>query len=358
MSVANLNTVSFAGLARQLNAAYKTKITTAVLGDPGGGKSTAVMAILQGLVGKGTVWYYNASLKQPEFVGGVMFPTDGNNRCKLLVPDHWSKIQPGDCIVFDELDKVPHAQQNTYLEVAQFHAIDGQLIGNGDIMCVICANFSQNKAGSYGVNGLLGNRSKVLILQGHPDEYVHHLASKGVHHYVMSYISEHRGDIMGTYNPSELRNCTARAWENLSKELYAFGPDISLNDLLTTAAGFLPDGVAMKMSVYHELAGKLVPIEGILKDPEKAKLPGTAADRGLRFMQLHMVAGHVMSLPAGPERGKAKTALWKYAKRFPAEFRSAVMPCITTAPLPLDLLNDHEYEAWVAERKRILETGR
>ncbi len=359
MSVANLNTVSFAGLRRQLRAAYVTKRTVVLQGPPGGGKTEGVTSFLSEMIPTtGTVWYFNGALKSPEYVGGVMFPVEGNTRCRLLIPDQWDLIKAGDCVVIDELDKVPHSNQNMWLEFAQFGTIDGKKIGSGQVLTVICANRSTDKSGSFGLSGLVGNRSKVLTFQGHPDEYVTHLATKGTHHFVMAYISENRGDIMGVYNPSELRNATARSWDNLSKELFAFGEDISLSDLLTTAAAFLPDGIAMKMSVYHELAGKLISVEEIIKNPEKAKLPGTASDRGLRFMQLHMVASHVMGLPAGPDRGKAKTALWKYAKRFPAEFRSAIMPCVTTSPVPLELVEDNEYGQWIAERKRILETGK
>jgi hypothetical protein len=108
--------------------------------------------------------------------------------------------------------------------------------------------------------------------------------------------------------------------------------------------------------VYHEFKDGLVPVDVVLADPVNAPMP--KGERGLNFMQLHMISSYCSGMEAGTKRGKAKTALWQYAKRFPAEYRTAVMPCLTTGGIPLDMLNEREFSTYVAERKRILETGK
>lgn len=351
------NVVGFAGLERQITVSYKTKRAMLVQGGPGTGKTEFSRVVCDKLIPPGgTVWYWSGAMKAREFVGGIMMPTDGMRQCRLLIPGQWADIKAGDCVIVDELDKITHSEQNMWLEPACTGSVDGFAIGEGKVLFIFLANDSAHKSGSFGVSPLIGNRSKVLWFQGESPEYLHHFGGKGVHHYIMAYLTENMGDICPKYDPTALRNATPRQWENASKELYAFGEGIGKADLITTLAGFVPDTIAHKVSVYYEFKDGLVPAEVVLADPAKAPLP--KGERGLQFMQLHMIAGYCSGMEAGPKRGKAKTALWTYAKRFPAEYRTAVMPCLTTGGIPVDMLNEKEFSTYVAERKRILETGK
>lgn len=353
----SFNVVGFSGLSRQLAASYITKKTCLIQGPPGSGKSEEAVRALGRLIPPGgTVWYYSGPMKSREFVGGLMMPVEQNKSCRLLLPDHWHLVKAGDAVCIDETDKVTHSEQNMWLEPACTRAIDGQLIGEGKVLFVFVANDSSHKSGSFGVSPLLGNRCKSLWFQGDPTEYLNYFSAIGVHHYIMAYLQENMADILPPYNPTSLRNATPRQWVGCSDELKALGKHISKSDLITTVAGFVPDNIALKVSVYYEFKDGLVPVDVILADPEKAPLP--KGERGLNFMQLHMVASHCASMEAGPKRGKAKVALWKYAKRFPAEYRTAVIPCIVSDAVPSDMVTEKEFITYVAERKRILETGK
>jgi hypothetical protein len=358
----NMNVVSVAGLIRQLGIAYKTKCTMVVQSKPGCGKTEIITKAGASLVpSTGTVWYFNAALKSQEWVGGIMFPAEANTRCKLLTSDHWGLVQDGDIVILDEMDKVDHRVQNMYLETSQFKSIDGKKLGaTGDVLFVVCANKSEHKAGSYDISPLFGNRSKCLEFQPSPEEVLLHFSTIGVHHFIMTYLSENRGDINPSYNPTELRNASSRSWVNASKELYAFGEGISYADTVVTVAGYVPDGIAHKVAVYHELAGQLVPVEEIFKDPKTARIPGDKGSdsRGIKFMQLHMTAAAAMAIESDGKRAKAKTSLWQYAKRFPAEFRAAIMPVMTQAPIPAAMIDDDEFSTWIKERTRIMKEGK
>lgn len=351
----SFNTVGFAGFERQIGVAYKTKRTILMQGGPGTGKTQFAIAACEKLIpAGGTVWYYSAAMKAREFVAGIMMPE--GKQCRLLTPTHWHEIKAGDCVVLDELDKTTHSEQNMWLEPACSGSIDGYRIGNGEVLFIFLANDSTHKSGSFGVSPLIGNRSKVLWFQGEASEYLNYFTTKGVHHYIMAYLIENQGDICPKYDPTALRNATPRQWENASNELHAFGAEISKGDLVTTLAGFVPDSIAHKVAIYHEYKDGLVPVDTVLADPTGAPLP--SGDRGLNFMQLHMVASCVSSLGEGAKRGKAKAALWKYAKRFPAEYRASVLPAVVAGGLSVDMLEDKEFAAYVAERQRILATGK
>ena len=363
------NIVGVSGFIRDLKVAYATKKCRLYESKPGQGKTTiAKQFFKQLLAGTGnTVHYMNVGIKPEEMIGGIIMPSQPG-RCSLQIPEFWDKVKPGDVVIFDELDKKRHDQQNVYLELSQTGTLDGNYIGEGQVLYIFLANRSTDRGGSYGVSPLIGNRVGVREFRPADSEVLDYMAEKGTHYLVQTYLRTHPGSINPEYLTTRLRNSTSRSWEECSDDLYALGENPNFQDVIVTVASRHPDSVAQDFEMYAEMGHKLIPIEEVLANPKKARVPDKN-DRALGYLQLIMCCSKVQAFEPGRDRGKAKAAIWEYSKRFSAEFRSAIMPYMLASPLPSELIGSMEGEGnkttdlkelieWKQTRERILNEGK
>lgn len=360
MSVfSSLNSVSIAGLGRQVSLALKGP-TTLIVSGPGGCGKTQIIKQICRQSGRPYV-YINAATRTVESVGGFVMPT-GDATCGQVVPRFWFDLPEDTIIHLDELDKTAHRDQSMYLEIVDTKSIDGKPIPKG-CQFIITANRSVDRGGSNGLNPLFGNRSRAVEFLPDPTEVLEYFRSEGVHYYITTYLLENPGDT-NDYRPDRLINNTSRSWMNLSHDLHVLGDDAPIRDVQVLVASYVPQEVAQRMVIYAEMRGKLVPYEDVLRDPTKAKLPGKDGGkdtRALRWLQISMVASRASS--EAKNRGKAKLAVWKYAERFNPEFKAAVFPMMFGGGnLPAEAIDNpavyKEIMAWKTERERILATGK
>ena len=335
------NTVSVAGLARQINISFKTNATTVVTGAPGSGKTKITAQIArnwlrqQGADPDKNYFYYNTSTKTVEWAGGIMMP-DGKRGCDQMIPSWIKRVPHTSVIIFDEFDKLSQRDQLPFLQLLHEKAIDDYVLPK-NVHIVVLANRLIDRGASSGLSTLIGNRCRTIAFAPTAQEVLDHYSRTGIHNMVYTYLHSNPNRI-NAYDPATVdgRNCTSRSWEAASDALKALGDGAATADVLCTVACSVPDSDAQAFQMYNELGTKLIPLEVIFKDPHKCPVPD-GKDKGLQYLQLNSAALHAASMKSdekylGMSRGKCKEQVYWYAKRFPAEFLWSVVPLIMSPP--------------------------
>lgn len=318
------NVISISDLRTQLLISFATGTATIIEGQPGTGKTQVSRAIaLEYLRNKGLsedlYQYILAPTKTAEFAGGVMMPVDKVSR--LMIPEWITRLEPGQIVHLDEIDKVHVREQMIYLQLIHEGGIDNFKLP--PVHWILSCNRAADRGGSFGANVLLGNRARVFEFQPKPQEVLDYMIGADYHSWIVAFLAQNQGRI-NEYDATRLRNNTSRSWEAASHALKALEwivPNPSSSQVVQTLAGSVPDNIASEFKLFAEVAHQLVPWDEVFRNPETAPLPkgdSQAATLGLMWLQAAMVA--TTASKYGENTG---VRAYSYLKRLPPEYTTA-----------------------------------
>lgn len=265
-----------------LQAALKSLIPRRSLclnisGPPGVGKSSIVKQVANDL---GMEFVdIRAVLLDPVDLRGV--PSVERKTTRFNPPCFLPQEGCKDTIVFlDELDKAPMLTQCGLLQYALDRKI-GEYVSPPNVTIIAAMNRQSDRAGSQKLNTALANRFIHLHLQEDKEEWKKWAIESDIHQSVRAYL-DFRPSHLLDFDPSRPGNAFAspRSWEFLSTALKSLQASGVGGEVLAAAiSGCVGEGVGAEFSTFLRVYDKLPDVEGMLKNPAKAKIPGDASIR-------------------------------------------------------------------------------
>jgi hypothetical protein len=330
-------------LKRAIESLYPTKRAVFIWGPPGVGKSDCVR---QASAAHGEFLDIRLPLHEP---GDLKFPMVdlAKRTLEFITPLFPQDPQWQGIVCLEELPQCMPATQAAAMQLCLDRRVGDYRLPEG-AMVVACGNRQEDRAGANRVLSALSNRFIHLDYDVSLDDWQDWALTAGISPSVRSYLG---------YKPAQLHRFkpelnerafpTPRSWHFTSDALAVVPPDLRLE----TISGCVGREAAAEFIGYleiEELMTRQYPVEGILKEPERAAVPPLS-----QGAVLWALSGAV------PERCREKhkptvQAAMRYAMRLPLEFATFMIRSIVKLGGASNALSAPGASDFIARHKHVL----
>lgn len=244
-----------------------------VLGPPGIGKSNIMEQVAR--AAKRTLHDIRLAYYSPTDVSGMPYLDRETNRMRFapmgLFPD-----EPGHMIFLDEFPLAPRATQNTALQLVLDGRVGEYALPKDTWICM-AGNRTEDRCFGDRLSPAMVNRVVIIRLKPDLESWVEWAQGSGINPLIIAYVNFNPA-ALHSFNPTtwdgEGNFASPRSWQatdRLMKVDDFHGLDRENRRILVN--GNLGTGVGSEFSGFLEVYQNLPPIESILKDPAKAKVP-------------------------------------------------------------------------------------
>jgi hypothetical protein len=248
-----------------LESLMSTRWPVFIWGPPGVGKSSVVSDIAK--TGKLNLIDVRASLLDPTDIRGI--PYIKEDKAKWSPPSFLPNDPKSEGVLFfDELNAAPPLVQASLYQLTLDRKVGEYCLPDG-WRIIAAGNRAEDASIVFRMPAALTNRFIHLDFEVDVDDWIAWAIDHQIHPLVIGFIRTRR-ELLFDMRNIERAFPTPRSWEILSDTLGSLGSPKEAADVLIGVVG---EGAAMEFLGFCDTAISEDLIKGIIKDPEKAKLP-------------------------------------------------------------------------------------
>jgi hypothetical protein len=329
-------------LTKILRTCYKSsKLIPFIQGPPGVGKSSGVDAFAAEIDADNIdvrLCYHG-----PQDIQGFPYlDTDeetGKKRMNFSTPAFWPSGKRKSVLKFEEVNTATKSVFNSMMQLTLERRIGSHALPDNTFI-VLLGNRPEDRCGVEKLPAALADRVQPIIVRPDLDEWIRWGQRNGIDPLVTSFL-RFRPELLLTFNGAKWDGissfATPRSWEKAS-DVVKYADDAHTRHVLLE--GTLGSGVAAEFLGYLAVYEKLPDLDGVLLNPEKAKVP---TDPSTIYATCAGLAKRVQK--------KTMPALLTYLDRLPKEF--SVFGLKTAVTHNTELMNTSAFTSWVSENREI-----
>lgn len=320
-----------------------------IKGAPGGGKTECVSYACNKIYDNKPEHHRLIAVPsmQPEDVGVPYIREDRLHFALMdLLPFEGTDCPDSGIVTLDEWPQSDKPTEKVTANLIQQREVYGRKIKPG-WQFIMTGNRQEDRAGAGRLLGHSANRVVHLNFESSWEDWIAWGTANGLHPDLLAFHRWNKGRLVNTYNPDQEINATQRSWTQfVSPYVDIVPPELAAEWF----AGAVGDGAAAEFAKYLALKDGLVPMEVILRDPDRAPVPDQHDDSG--YAQLYAVSTTL----AREANADAFPAIRKYAKRLPGEF-STVLMLDSLEHGGRELMKTPEFKDWARNEGRDVLVG-
>lgn len=265
-------------IVRKLSAREQlSSVALYLSGPPGIGKS-ALFQQLAGELGMAHDIFLACTMDATD-ISGLPFPMRKQGITRFFPPDRLLSLTEhvkgaGQTIaVFDDL---PACEERVFFALYRFfyERYVGTFAIRDDVLLVATGNRSADMAGAKELPTALANRFVHLELKVDVDEWVRWAYVHNVDPMVIGFIQSSQGRMLHDFDPSRGDVCFPSPRSvTMASTMYQLLEHVDAPTLKAAMAGCCGESWALAFLAYTELKQRLIPVEDIFADPQKAPIP-------------------------------------------------------------------------------------
>ena len=269
-------------LMQHVKLAILAKRAVFIWGDPGVGKTELVYG-LEKEMGFDGVLDFRLALKQDVDLMGIprvaKHADDGQDATFWNPPAELPR--KGRWIIFiDEFCQGQQATQNAATSLVLDRRL-GSYVLPDECVIIAASNLDTNRAGTNRMTTQVASRFVHFTLQVHTQDWLDWAHANDVDPRVIAFI-KYRPEFLQKFDARSLEKAYAcpRTWKFLSdilKQIDAAGMRFAADEMLESVAGVVGKESAAEFVGFCRIMEKLVSIDSIMLDPERAALPDDSA---------------------------------------------------------------------------------
>ena len=323
-------------LKSTLSALIPAGRSVAIEGAPGGGKTTIVHEVAEGL-GLPIIERHMPTMLVEDF--GIPYPTDNGFEYKL--PD-WFPVkgkpgtENGGVLLFDDRNQANADLQKVLANIQQARTLHGKPLADGWTV-ISTGNRQSDRAGANRVLSHLRNRETMLEFETHLDDSTSWMIDHNVAPEVIAFI-RFRPHLLHDFDPQRDVNSTPRSWVEGVSAVLGKVPAEAEYECFKGAVG---EGAAAEFVGFMRIFRKLPNPDAILMNPDTADVPTDPAT-------LYALSGAIAERATEGNMERVVT----YTSRMPAEF-SVLSISYATRKKP-ELANTQAFTNWAINHQDVL----
>lgn len=261
-----------AQLKKFLASTIRARLPVLITGAPGIGKSDIVAQAA--LEAQADLIISHPVVADPTDAKGLPFPSkDGKSATFLPFGELKQALEATKptCFFLDDLGQASPAVQASYMQLILARRINGHVLSD-QVVFVAATNRRTDRAGVQGILEPVKSRfASIVELEPNLDDWVDWALENDQPMELISFL-RFRSNLLHAFNPTQdLKNSPCpRTWANAGK-LSRLGLDRDVE--LAAIQGAVGEGAAAEFIGFLQICRDLPPIDGILIDPEGAKIP-------------------------------------------------------------------------------------
>ena len=323
-------------LKSTLKALFAKQRTVCIEGSPGGGKTSIVRQLAEGL----DVPYIERHLPTalPEDFG-IPFPNHSEERFEMKLPD-WFPVKghapEKGILCIDDRNQANPDLQKILANICQARNLHGHELPPG-WMVISTGNRQQDRAGANKILSHLRDRETVLTLDTHLDDWTAWAIDNGVPAEGRSFLN-FRPNLLHDFDPHKDVSPTPRSWV---EGVFALLGKVPHDAEYEVFAGSVGEGAAAEFTGFLRIFRKLPDPKAVLNDPDAAVVPDDSAT-------LYALTG---ALAEYVNKDTLKNMV-KYLERVPKEF--SVLGMSTAIRRDNSLCNAEGFVEWSSSHQNVI----
>jgi hypothetical protein len=326
-------------LTSVLRDCHAAKLNPFIQGQPGVGKSAVVAEYAKSINAE----FIDARLAYfaPQDVQGFPYldaNDEGGKTMRFSIPAFWPKTATP-VIALEEFNCATRSVQNVALQLLNDRRVGEHVLPDDAFVCLL-GNRAEDRVNIEKLSSAVVNRIVNIRVKLDLDSWVKWAQRNGVDPLVTAFL-RFRPDLLTTFDGKKWDGvsnfASPRTWEKAS---HVIGNSSDLHVRHALLDGVLGSGAASEFLGFLAVYEKLPDLDGVLLNPEKAKVP---TDPSTIYATCAGLAKRVQK--------KTMPALLTYLDRLPKEF--SVFGLKTAVTHNTELMNTSAFTSWVSQNREI-----
>lgn len=315
------------------------QLVPAILGKPGGGKSSLARDIIMELgIEPDRITEFNPSLRDPVDIMGL--PRTDGEFSRWVPPSEFYRIRDDGvdkacALLIEEFTDAPVPMQNPLCRVL-LDRMAGELELHPKLHIILTGNRTEDKSGATRMTTKLGNRIQQFTFDENLDDWCNWALDKGIAVELIQFL-RFRPNLLSDFDPNRSINPTPRSWASVNEVAPKLPSDLYFGNI----AGLVGEGAAAEYTGFKRIFENLPDIDGILMNPAKADVPD---DMPVLFALTGALAHRVSK--------DNFDRVCEYIGRMPPEFQ--VMCVLDSKKIKPEIVNTKAFVAWAVKNANVL----